>query len=386
MTTPWTCPGCPAPPNWEVDADELLRLYPWLRPLAGCPQDPTFHAEGDVWTHVGMVLRELAELPAFRALPEQDRNVLFAVGLLHDICKPDTTREENGRIRSPGHSVRGVYRARRLLADDPNFGPLGTPFHVREQICGLVRWHGLPVTFVDKPDPVRAVLRARLACRFDLLATFAEADHRGRICSVAQDTLARIQTFPDYCREVGCWEAHFPFATPRSRFEYFRTEAAHPTLHLFDDSACEVTMMCGLPGSGKSTWIERHAGGLSVISLDDIRDELDVTPTDNQSAVIGLAYERAREFLRRGQGFVWNATSVSRMIRGKLTDLVAAYNARLRIVYIEPPIPTIRRQNRDRPKVVPESVWERMFDRLDVPTEAEAHRVEYAVPVEPGTQ
>jgi predicted kinase len=380
MAEPWTLPGCPAPPHWKVDPGELLRTFPWLRPLADCPQDPAFHAEGDVWTHVQMVLRELAALPTFRALPDEERNVLFAAGLLHDICKPDTTREENGRIRSPGHAVRGVYKARRLLTDDPHFTPHGTPFRVREDICGLVRWHGLPVTYVDKPDPTRAVLRARVACRFDLLTIFAEADHRGRICTAPEDTLARIQMFPDFCREVGCWDTPFAFPNAHTRFEYFRTETAHPTLHLFDDTVCEVTMMCGLPGSGKSSWIAEHRPDTPVVSLDDIRDELDVTPTDDQAAVIALAYERAREHFRRGQGFVWNATSISRMIRGKLIDLATGYKARLRVVYVEPPIPVIRRQNRERVKVVPESVWERMFSRLDVPTEAEAHAVEYVVP------
>lgn len=380
MPDPWTLPGCPAPPHWAVNGDELLRTFPWLAPLADCPQDATFHAEGDVWTHVQMVLKELAALPAFRALPEEERNVLFAVGLLHDICKPDTTREEDGRIRSPGHAVRGVYKARRLLTDDPNFAPHGTPFRVREEICGLVRWHGLPVTYVDKPDPPRAVIRARVACRFDLLAVFAEADHRGRICTIEQDTLARIRMFPDFCREVGCYDAPFAFPNAHTRFEYFRTETAHPSLHLFDDTACEVTMMCGLPGSGKSTWIAKHRADTPLVSLDDIREELDVTPTDDQAGVIALAYERAREHLRRGRGFVWNATSISRMIRGKLIDLAAGYKARLRVVYVEPPIPTIRRQNRERLKVVPESAWERMFGRLDVPTEAEAHAVEYVVP------
>jgi hypothetical protein len=48
MAEPWTCPGCPAPPNWLLDPERLLRLYPWLRPLADCPQDPAFHAEGDI--------------------------------------------------------------------------------------------------------------------------------------------------------------------------------------------------------------------------------------------------------------------------------------------------------------------------------------------------
>lgn len=380
MSASWSCPGCPAPPHWTVDLPALLEAFPWLRPLVGCPQDPIFHAEGDVWTHVGLILHVLADMPAFRELPELDRNVLFATALLHDICKPDTTKvEADGRVRSPGHSVRGVYKARRILAEDPAFGPLGTPFEVREQILGLVRWHGLPANFVDKPDPVRALLGARLTTRFDLLALFAEADHRGRICTAPEDTLDRVRMFPEYAREVGCWDTPYPFANDHSRFEYFRTVTAHPTLHLFDDTVCEVTMMAGLPGSGKSTWIATHRPGADVISLDDIREELDVDPTDDQAAVVALAYERARELLRQGRGFVWNATSVSRMLRGKLIDLAAGYRARLRIVYVEPPIPVIRRQNKDRAKVVPESAWNRMFDRLDVPTLAEAHAVELVI-------
>jgi hypothetical protein len=45
--------------------------------------------------------------------------------------------------------------------------------------------------------------------------------------------------------------------------------------------------------------------------------------------------------------------------------------------YLEPPIPLIRERNGDREKKVPARVWERLFDKLDVPTEAEAHAVEY---------
>ena len=32
------------------------RLLPELLPLAGCPQDPEWHPEGDVWTHTLMVV------------------------------------------------------------------------------------------------------------------------------------------------------------------------------------------------------------------------------------------------------------------------------------------------------------------------------------------
>ena len=157
----WRIPHCPEPPEWRLDMAALRATFPWLEPLGECPQDPLFHAEGDVLTHLGMVLTELAALPAFRDLSEADRHIVFAGTLLHDIAKPECTREEDGRIRSPGHAVKGVYKARRILADDPAFAPLGTPFAVREQILGLVRWHGLPANYLEKPDPMRAVISVR---------------------------------------------------------------------------------------------------------------------------------------------------------------------------------------------------------------------------------
>jgi putative nucleotidyltransferase with HDIG domain len=107
-----------------------------------------------------MVLAELAALPAFRSLPEAERHVVFAGTLLHDISKPECTRvEDGGRVRSPGHAVKGVYKARRILTDEwPDI-----PFDVREQVLALVRWHGLPANYLDKPDPQRAVHRSRLS-------------------------------------------------------------------------------------------------------------------------------------------------------------------------------------------------------------------------------
>jgi putative nucleotidyltransferase with HDIG domain len=358
----------------------LRATYPWLEPLGTCPQDPVFHAEGDVLTHLGMVLDELAALPAFRELSELDRHIVFAGTLLHDISKPECTRtEEDGRIRSPGHAVKGVYKARRILTDDEAFAPLGTPFEIREQILALVRWHGLPANYLEKPDPLRAVSLTSMTTRMDLLTILAEADHRGRIVKKEDDTRTRVALFPDFCEECEAWTGPRAFANDHSRFHYFRTPGEHPTLHLFDDSKCEVVVLSGLPGSGKDTWVRANAGEREVISLDDIRRELEVEPGDDQSAVVAAAYDRAKVLLRAGEPFVWNATNVSRILRGKVIDLCAAYKARVRVVYLEPPVPLIRARNTGRVKRVPERVWERLFDKLDVPTLAECHELEYAV-------
>jgi predicted kinase len=125
--------------------------------------------------------------------------------------------------------------------------------------------------------------------------------------------------------------------------------------------------------------VRANTDGREVIALDDIRRELEVDPADDQSAVVAAAYDRAKGLLRRGESFAGYATNVSRVLRGKVTDLCLAYRARVRVVYLEPPVPRIRARNTGREKRVPERVWERLFDKLDVPTPAEAHAVEYRV-------
>src|SRR6202012_496421 len=97
-----------------------------------------------------MVIEALADDAEWRALGELDRNIVFAAALLHDIGKAPTTRIEDGRIRSPRHSVVGQRLARQLFWN----GIAGNPgFAVRERIAAMVRLHGLPIMFIEKPSP-----------------------------------------------------------------------------------------------------------------------------------------------------------------------------------------------------------------------------------------
>src|SRR6202035_2140763 len=93
--------------------------------------------------------------------------------------------------------------------------------------------------------------------------------------------------------------------------------------------------MSGLPGAGKDTWIRQHLPDWPIVSLDAVRDELDVDPADEQGQVINRAREQAREYLRQGRSFVWNATNLSRQLRGQCIQLFADYHARVRIVFVE---------------------------------------------------
>ncbi len=374
-THSWTFPFCPTPAAWHLDWEGIERQFHWIRALAGVEQDPFYHAEGDVLVHTRMVATELVGLDAWRALPPQARMQVFAAALLHDVAKPQRTHVgENGRINSHGHARHGESMARRILwSGDELAGP--PPFAVREQIARLVRFHGLPMHFLEKPQPERAVIRASMSVRLDDVALLAEADMRGRMCADQPELLERIELFREFCREQGCYDGPRQFASPYSRFMYFQSEQRDPDYAAYDDTTFEVVLMAGLPGVGKDSWITQHLGGWPIIALDEIRKRLHISPEGNQGLVIQTAKEQARGYLRQQQPFVWNATNVTRSLREQLVNFFVSYGARVRIVYLDAPLETIFRRNRSRAAHVPEAVMNKLIDKLDVPDMAEAHVV-----------
>ncbi|HRI07299.1 MAG TPA: AAA family ATPase [Nannocystaceae bacterium] len=366
MRLPYPCPD----PARSLAIDWASLDAPWIAELAACPQDPEHHAEGDVWTHTKMVCEALVHLPEWQALPEGERELVFAAALLHDIAKPACTRIEDGRIRQPGHSLRGAAMLRAML------WRAGAPPRVREAIAGLVRHHQVPFFLIDHADPRRRLAALSQVARCDHLALLTRADALGRITRDPQRLLDNIDLFTALAEGEGCDRAPFAFPSDHTRFLYFRDEGRDPHTLAFDDTRCEVVVMSGLPGSGKDRWIRDNLD-LPVISLDGIRDELDMPATGEQGAVINAARDRAREHLRRGEPFVWNATCLGRDIRRRIIDLCAAYRARVRLVYIEVPRARLLQQNRARAAVVPEAAIERMTRLWEPPDATEAHRVDW---------
>jgi tRNA nucleotidyltransferase (CCA-adding enzyme) len=154
------------------------RLFPELDALVGCPQEPEWHPEGDVWVHTLLVIDQARARIDDLDHPRQVAVMLGAV--CHDLGKPATTAFVDGRIRSLDHEEQGVAPAAALL-DRLNVHSLGG-FDVRRQVLGLVANHLKPGMFDKAQPPVGDGAFRRLAQKVDLelLARVAEADCEGR--------------------------------------------------------------------------------------------------------------------------------------------------------------------------------------------------------------
>lgn len=362
--------------NWnelkQASLDDIVawaESQPWCRAMADCVQDAEWHSEGDVWTHTKLVLRQLPELDDWASLDPHEQAVLKFTALLHDVAKPLTTEVDSntGRVTSPKHAVKGEHVARAVLRD------LECDLATREEIARLVRYHGRPAFLLEREEPTHEVVRLSWLVNNRLLYLFALADTRGRDTDSMTRPEENLHFWKLMAEEADCWQQPFPFANDQARFQLFRQR--EPNLHYVphEEFSCHVTVMSGLPGSGKDSWLARNQPDLPVLSLDDIRGELDVEPTDNQGQVAQLARERCRELLRAGTSFAFNATNTMKQTRGRWLDLFADYNARIEIVYIEPPLAVILDQNKRRNRSVPESVIRELAKKCEPPTWTEAH-------------
>ena len=162
--------------RWHLGVVE--KLFPELQALAGCPQEPEWHPEGDVWVHTLQVIDEararIDDLPR----PQQIAVMLGAV--CHDFGKPATTAVLDGRIRSMDHEEQGVAPALAFL-DRLNVRSIDG-YDVRRQVVGLVAQHLKPGMWFKVRDEVGDGAFRRLAQKVDLelLARLAKADCRGR--------------------------------------------------------------------------------------------------------------------------------------------------------------------------------------------------------------
>ena len=386
--------------------DELANFFPLIDQMDETPQDPEWHAEGNVRVHTEMVvdeMRKLLESGEGRGLSNDEQLILLLGAALHDIGKPLTTREEvigdKPRIISPRHPARG----RSYLA--PEMPLLDLDWEICDAVLALVGYHHDPGKLIMRGKGRRGFVRLRRAVGFRLVYLLELADLRGRRHegdeAAQREGFDMMELFKETARGYELWERD---ADP---YREWKTELASQTsepdqlryvlrkgirdfengeIHTPGEALArawkwkekypEMTLVCGPSGAGKSNWIS-HSNlpeGCEVIGLDDIREEITGRPDDQRrnGEVLQTARERLRAFLREKRAIVWDATNIRRDLRSQVIGLAHSYGAFSRIVTFPCPQEQAKRQNKKRRRQVAEKVIENQYKRMQWPEVWEA--------------
>jgi len=157
----------------------VLQYFPELQAIIDVPQDPTWHPEGDVWTHTMMCIDAMQTNilhSSFSTLHSKDKlRLLFAI-LCHDFGKASTTAfdEEKGRLRAIGHEAAGVEPTKRFMYR------LTSEHDFIESILPLVEYHLMPSQFYKNGAKSKAIRRLATKVNIEELVLVAKADFLGR--------------------------------------------------------------------------------------------------------------------------------------------------------------------------------------------------------------
>jgi tRNA nucleotidyltransferase (CCA-adding enzyme) len=167
--------------------------FPEVAALRGCPQDPDWHPEGDVFTHTQHCCDALVGLPDWRDAPPARRRMLLLAVLAHDFGKPSTTcqSEHQGRLRwrSLGHESSGGPLADSFLR---RIGALHSIIEaVRPLVVLHLAHHHGNGDFTD--SHIRRLARKLHPATIDDLCAVMTADSLGRPPLTSPENLALIE-------------------------------------------------------------------------------------------------------------------------------------------------------------------------------------------------
>lgn len=364
---------------------ELLEL------LEKTPQNPKYHREGNVLAHIRMVLEKVREMANEFSLSESELELMEWAALLHDVGKSATTIWQDERWRSPGHEKAGVPIARDILLANK------IPLELRQQILGLVRWHGFPLRFVRFNWAESDLQSLGTITNLRLLSLFSTFDFHGRISEDFEETRQSVDQFRTHYSakaefEMGTFEqiqkAWTGWDLRHKNAGWNSIKMRQPLFvpKLMEEKPSEnpdppkwkVFLTIGAPFSGKSHWIAKNKPDAFLVQLKDfgILDEKagDEFGIHQKS----LEMRNLLEIYLRRNGVVYlEGRNLHPRVREKVNTAVRSLGAELTYLVFETPLSTLIGRNLASENPMPEEDLRKAHSNLGIIHPWEAHHIFY---------
>jgi len=134
----------------------------------------------------------------------------------------------------------------------------------------------------------------------------------------------------------------------------------------------KIVVMVGLPGSGKSTYIEKLGG--TAISSDEIRRLIsdDATNQTIHRQVFSVLRDLVKHRLELQRPLTYvDATNLTPYERRPYIKLAGLYDCDIEAIFFDVPAEECQRRNRERHRIVPDEVIAEMAKRLTPPDVSE---------------
>lgn len=149
------------------------------------------HPEGNVWNHTMLVVDQAAKM---KHKSKNDKIFMWAA-LLHDIGKPDTTKNKKGKITSYDHEKIGAVMAKEFLTEFTSDNKF------IEKVCGLVRWH-MQILHVVKNLHFADIKAMKEETDYKEVALLGYCDRLGRKNVNIKKEMENINLFLKKCHDI----------------------------------------------------------------------------------------------------------------------------------------------------------------------------------------
>lgn len=357
--------------------------------MSQTPQNPRYHAEGNVWNHTLMVLEEFHRLANREALSREDHEVLYWAALLHDIGKPRVTTWKNNRWVAHGHEKAGVSLARNILLQHPEISAFQ-----RTRILDLVRWHHVPLRYGLQQVDLSAYKYIATRTDLRLLAIFGLMDTRGRICERKEEVVQLVSDFlyqivPRIEGEMGTFDeiqTRFQQASPHTKNLLWvalqQRDFASIARYMGGGAPPESTLVprcyltIGAPRSGKTDYVKRHFAQCSYFNLSSMEPVVPAPEDPHPSFDLRALEDFLQRQFSQGLDVVVDGRNLQAAWREKIANLVRSFHAEVHYLFFDRSLDAILANNEREDHRLPEQEVTTAFDHLIMPHPWEAHALQ----------